>query len=908
VVPSLAVNQLISLATRWPRTVVILCLVIAAVAAVGTTRLHNEEDLLVFLPTNDPDVRLFQDVSRRFGSLRVAIVGVEAPPGDDVFSPTSLAKIERATNAINNVRGRDLVLSMTNADDIIAGPLGAQQVPLVGAIPTNDAESRALRERVLSREFAVGNFVSRDGRCALILVFLADQQSNGGTIAQQPGELRVEEQIRAAAERELAGMTIYYGGAPFAARAIYQEAQADVRHLSPVAMLVLLLVVVLAFRDPVGVALTVGSVAFSVLVVLGGMGWWGEKFTVASSTLPVILFASGSSYAVHVLGRYYLLRAHHSAADAIKESLRIVGPPLAIAAGTTAVGFYSFVTTDVRPMRSFGIACGSGVLLCWLTSLTLVPAVVALFPRKAQQELQLDRVGDALVGMWHWAQRHRRLLFVGALVLGALTVGPMLRVRVRMDPKAFFRVGSEPWLADRFLDQHFGGSTFAQVWLSGDFDDPSTLRELARTEDFIRSLPGVTQATSVLLPLTLATNAMDGAAVLPWKRSQASNLYLFIEGRAGVRQLVTRERHDVLVQVRLRGDATAALAALEEFARTGLRREPRPPTVDDVAERLAWQARANGRVVWPRELLRTLKPLAAPGPLDEEWTRRRTALVTEYLKGEEAPPMSEAARAKIARLAIDNPEGSPSLQAALVEVAPDDGAQAYQFLTTRLEEERRRLAVDRAVPLLIRAAELPTDGPDADFVRARVLTLADDLFVHIAPQERPTLSLSARVAGEPVLDRGFSRSVGDNQVRSLVVTVICVLLLMLALFRSITMALLSMWASLLTMALIFGFMGLLRIPIDLGTSLVAGIATGAGSDFAMHYLWYLRRQRADEVSRTVGPVMAVSIFLVSLGFWVLALGKAPVMHLFGTLAGLSMFLSALLTCLLVPAVLNKVEP
>jgi len=168
--------------------------------------------------------------------------------------------------------------------------------------------------------------------------------------------------------------------------------------------------------------------------------------------------------------------------------------------------------------------------------------------------------------------------------------------------------------------------------------------------------------------------------------------------------------------------------------------------------------------------------------------------------------------------------------------------------------------------------------------------------------------MTARVAGEPVLDRGFSRSVGDNQVRSLIVTIVCVLGLMLALFRSLRLALLSMWASLLTMALIFGVMGLMQVPIDLGTSLVAGIATGAGSDFAMHYLWYLRRQRADEVSRSVGPVMAVSIFLVSLGFWVLALGKSPVMHLFGTLAGLSMFLSALLTCLLVPAVLNKVEP
>ncbi|HEY2748053.1 MAG TPA: hypothetical protein VGL86_25695, partial [Polyangia bacterium] len=234
-------NQLIALATRWPRTVVAISLVIAVVAAVGTTRLKNEEDLLVFLPTNDPDVQLFQDVSRRFGSLRVAIVGVEAPAGDDVFSPASLDKITRATQAIKNVRGVDLILSLTSVADIVSGPMGAEFDSLVPTIPSDDAGRKALRDKVLSREFAVGNFVSRDGRGALILAFLADP----GKLQQQPGELRVEEQIRAAAERELSGMTIYYGGAPFAARAIYQEAQADVRHLSPVAMLVLLLVVIL---------------------------------------------------------------------------------------------------------------------------------------------------------------------------------------------------------------------------------------------------------------------------------------------------------------------------------------------------------------------------------------------------------------------------------------------------------------------------------------------------------------------------------------------------------------------------------------------------------------------------------------------------------------------------------------
>ena len=900
-------NTIIAWSTRRPRTVLALAALLFAVALAGTVRLQNQEDLMVFLPTNDPDVQLFRDVSRRFGSLRVALVGIEAPPGQDVFSAASVTKIQRATQAIKNVRGVDLILSMTAVSDIVPGPLGAQVVDLVAGPPADEAAHRALRDKVLSREFAVGNIVSADGRAALIMAFLADP--NQATARAGAGELHVEEQIRAAALRELSGMKVYFGGAPFAARAIYQEAQRDVRHLSPLALLVLLLVVVLAFRDPVGVALTVGSVAFAVAVVLGGMGWCGDKFTVATSTLPVILFASGSSYAVHVLGRYYLLRADHAPADAIRESLRIVGPPLAIAAATTAVGFFSFVTTDVRPMREFGIACGAGVLLCWVTSLTVVPAVVALWPRRHARELRLDRLGDAIVAVWHWARRHRRVVFVGALMLGAVSVGPMLRVKVRMEPSAFFRPGSEPWQADRFLDQHFGGATFAQVWLSGDFDDPSTLRELGRLCDFARAQPGVAQVESVLLPLRVADDGMDGMPVLPWKRQQAGNLFLLVSGQAGIGQLITPERRDALVQIRLRGDPTQAMAHLEAFVRDELRRQPRPPTRADVAERLAWMSQAWGRGVPAALLSRTVAPLAAPGLPDPEWTRRRTEVVNDYLHGEEAPPMSDAARAQVLALAVAAPDGSPALRAALEHAAPsvDEGDLAYAYLVNRLGEERRRIAVARATPLLIDAAGLPTTGAAAGFIRAHVVALADDLFVALAPDERPRAPLVGHVAGEPILDRGFSRSVGDNQIRSLLVTIVCVLVLMFALFRSLRLALLSVWSSLLTMALIFGAMGLCDVPIDLGTSLVAGIATGAGSDFAMHYLWYLRRQPADEVSRSVGPVMVVSIVLVSLGFWVLALGHSPVMHLFGTLAGLSMSLSALLTCLLVPAVLNKVD-
>ena len=51
-------------AVRRPKAVVFVFVVLTAVAVAGALRLQQEEDLLVFLPTTDPDVQLFQKVSR----------------------------------------------------------------------------------------------------------------------------------------------------------------------------------------------------------------------------------------------------------------------------------------------------------------------------------------------------------------------------------------------------------------------------------------------------------------------------------------------------------------------------------------------------------------------------------------------------------------------------------------------------------------------------------------------------------------------------------------------------------------------------------------------------------------------------------------------------------------------------
>jgi predicted RND superfamily exporter protein len=220
-------------------------------------------------------------------------------------------------------------------------------------------------------------------------------------------------------------------------------------------------------------------------------------------------------------------------------------------------------------------------------------------------------------------------------------------------------------------------------------------------------------------------------------------------------------------------------------------------------------------------------------------------------------------------------------------------------MNARLEEARRDVGVRSAARLLCNAAGMKCDDSSA----ARLEPIVDDLFstgIDAAPAD-----VRVRVAGEPVLDRGFSRAVGENQVKSTILAVVVVLLLLFGLFRSWRSAVTCWLPALLTLGLIFGTMGILGIHVDLGTSMVAGIATGAGSDFAMHYMWYLRRQSPEDVSRTVGPVMVVAVLVIAAGFLVLALGRSPVMRLFGCLTTAAMVLSMTLTCLLIPAFLPK---
>lgn len=105
-----------------------------------------------------------------------------------------------------------------------------------------------------------------------------------------------------------------------------------------------------------------------------------------------------------------------------------IGPSLVLAAGATAIGFYSFVPTDYVGVRELGWIAGTGMIIAIVMNFLLLPALLTLLRPRAEPE----PVG------FRWAApidrallRHRRLVW--GLALAAAIGGLALLPRVSFD-------------------------------------------------------------------------------------------------------------------------------------------------------------------------------------------------------------------------------------------------------------------------------------------------------------------------------------------------------------------------------------------------------------------------------------------------------------------------------------------
>ncbi|MEM8793348.1 MAG: MMPL family transporter [Pseudomonadota bacterium] len=121
---------------------------------------------------------------------------------------------------------------------------------------------------------------------------------------------------------------------------------------------------------------------FATLVLTTGFAAVGVgSLNLISIAFIVLMVGLGIDFAIHFMA--HLDEKARTTGNALAATARSIGPALALTAASTSVAFFAFAATDFVGMAQLGLIGGVGVLIAFLVSITLIPAIVSLFPTLA---------------------------------------------------------------------------------------------------------------------------------------------------------------------------------------------------------------------------------------------------------------------------------------------------------------------------------------------------------------------------------------------------------------------------------------------------------------------------------------------------------------------------------------------
>ena len=489
----------VNFSVRFPKTVLAVALLVTVLFGLQFPKARTDTDPKNMLPETSA-VRVYNDQVERQFSLHADVIVVGIVNESGLLNPDSLRRVADITDKILALPGvitRD-VLGLRTVDDVTVNgdQLGVR--PLLADVPTNAVVVAALRKALFENPLLVGRFISADATTTAIYVPI-EPTANGKEIAD---ELR-----RIVADYGGGPERFYVAGDPVARDTFGAQMFRQMGVFSPVAGMMMCVVLWLMFRSGALVAANMGVAMLSVVWAMGALIACGYPVHIMSSMIPVFLMAI-STDTVHIFNEFYFRFSElRDKRAAVLETMRVVGSPVVLSDLTTAAAFASLATGPIVPVKVFGIFVAVGTLGILLMSFTVVPAVLMLMSeRRVQAMAERQQAGQGSASGWlaalgRWGVARSRAVLLAGLGLLALAAFGMSQIRVNNNMVSWFRARSEIRQSDRVLNEKLGGTATGYLVVRGPSPDfmkrPETLRWIESLQRELEKDPLVGKTVSV---------------------------------------------------------------------------------------------------------------------------------------------------------------------------------------------------------------------------------------------------------------------------------------------------------------------------------------------------------------------------------------------------------------------------
>ena len=215
------------------------------------------------------------------------------------------------------------------------------------------------------------------------------------------------------------------------------------------------------------------------------------RLNLLSVVFVLVLVGIGVEYGVHIMMRYMEgARGGLGVEDAVRNSIFRTGPGVLLSATTTVCAFYSVLGSDFVGLAELGLIGGTGILLCMLAMLTLLPALLMILGRRNLFPASEPRV-VAMPFLERFSDRGGvLLLIIAGISIAALPA--LYRTRFSYNLLELQAKGLESVEYERRLIEESDESTWYAIITAGTAEEGKSFSET------LAGLPSVGKVESIL--------------------------------------------------------------------------------------------------------------------------------------------------------------------------------------------------------------------------------------------------------------------------------------------------------------------------------------------------------------------------------------------------------------------------
>jgi predicted RND superfamily exporter protein len=729
-----------------------------------------------------------------------------------------------------------------------------------------------------------GALIGRDGKLTCLMLTLSEVAKRNLHLVVGRGILGKPRGIlhEFAQDCGISYEQFHLGGPPVDNVAIDEEGSTTLVRLIALCALLGIGLSYLCFRSASATLMVALLGGISAVVSVATVYWLGSSMDAIMMSMPAMVYVLALSGAAHILNYYHEALEDQGHAGAPERALRHGWKAAVLCNVTNAIGLLSLYTSELSPIRRFGLFSALGVMATLVVMFTYLPACLELWPQKVRQRPEpgqerpswwdtslrafWQRVGAFIVRN-HWAVNGVCTVVIVFLCLGVIKMQTSVNMLKMFHPQAKI-----------IRDYH---------WLE------ANLGELVPMEIVLR-IPSRSLATSAA-----EAETRDGAATGFDPESQLQLSFLErVELTHRVQQALEEEFGHTGQNIvgraltaatfvrplpKAKGDTrsfvvrSATSRRLEAHRGQFLHSDYLRVDQADQAELWRISLRVCGTkgvdygtfvkdlkyVVEPvlkaqQEREQILRQIAARRP-DQRIAGARVLLlgmpaevVTKTAaEDQEAPEDATPGRLAAGTSDVVSAEVSPQKQTRLFSRTLADLLTISRVRLKTYAPQKNTLPDNWSDVLASQdcVVLVSDEGYDLDAIRQHAPLVVDARNHRVIAEDSATAThattspdLTAVYTGIVPIVYKAQRSLLDSLIQSSLWSFLTITPLLMIIARSFGAGLVSMLPNVLPVVMVFGGMGWLAIDVDVGSMMCASIALGVAVDDTIHYLNWFREE------------------------------------------------------------------